>query len=657
MNIDAIKNTLNQSFHHLKEIEPNVFCATDSYHDKPYAVRYFDLSDNITSRSEGLNEYLEKVLGDDYFDVERPIDLRWNNYIYFITSNEQQQDDAFLRAKFIIESDREYARKFVVTERDLPKLLRVSPQTVDRPAAPIQDLYSTWLKLLNKQQLGYLLDFSLSTPEIVRKVGTGELGKIEQGVPVGELNAAERDAISNPIQKLVKTGFREYPKESKFQFGSHVNLITGPNGHGKTSLLEVIEYLYCGTTYRNDKPGEYTNITATFTNSTGTLGTDSKKTLPKRFKARNLGWYGKNDVRGNSLDVSFARFNFMDTDAAIRLSVEATAEQISEDIAQIVLGAEASKASSQIQRIQIELEKQRKVNKKDSQQLSEKIQLLGKEFDSLKMMTKQSDTIFQQLNQHLHTMHWKGRPANADDQSINILTKNLARANHQCKLLEDSNLEDLNKQRIELESYDLSLSTLVGNVSNLETDMKSFASKKENIIQKLKFIEELQTYSGLDLLVLDQKQKELTLTINGLRAKLPDLQRINLIDDKLANIPLDKALSVTDTKLTKVLSEKAETLIRVEEHERHQTTLGNLRDQLISTATKMLESSPNKDHCPLCHSRFEEGQLMLRIATDTVSDTAPRPAGLRNKLETLQTREAVPTAYKISVDGAYKLLW
>ena len=115
------------------------------------------------------------------------------------------------------------------------------------------------------------------------------------------------------------------------------------------------------------------------------------------MKARNLGWYGKNDVRGNSLDKSFARFNFMDTDAAIRLSVEETPDQLSEDIARIVLGAEAGKASDQIQRIHIELEKQRKVNENDSSQLSEKIQLLEKEKDSLNAMTKQSDTFFQQL--------------------------------------------------------------------------------------------------------------------------------------------------------------------------------------------------------------------------------------------------------------------
>lgn len=360
MDIDAVKNSLSQRFPHLKEVTSNIFCATDKYHDKPYAVRYFDLSDNITLPSEGLNEYLEKVLGEDYFDVARPIDLRWNNYLYFITSYKHRQDDAFLRAKSIIESDREYARKFVITEKDLPKFLQLSPRDKEQPAEPIQDIYSTWLKLLNDKQLGYILDFRLKAPAIVRKIETGELGKLEQETPVGKLNAAEHDAISHPIQNLVKTGFRKYPKEKEFHFGSRVNLITGPNRHGKTSLLEAIEYLYCGTTYRNGAPHMKTDITASLVNSRETLETGSVQSFKRRLKARNLGWYGKNDVRGSSLDKSFARFNFMDTDAATRLSMKASAitpEQLSEDIALIVLGAEAGKASDQIQRVLVELEK------------------------------------------------------------------------------------------------------------------------------------------------------------------------------------------------------------------------------------------------------------------------------------------------------------
>lgn len=639
MNIDAIKSTLNLSYRDLKEIAPNIFCAMDRYHEKPYAVRYFDLSDKIASHSERLNEYLEKVIGKDYFDTKRPIDLRWNNYLYFVTSDQHQQDETFLHAKFIIESDREYARKFVISEKNLSKYIELLSRVKDRPQTPVKDLYSTWLKILNEEQLGYILDFTLKPPEIVRKIGNGELGTLEQATSVGKLTAAEQDAITYPLQILAKTGFREYPKEHEFEFGSHVNLITGPNGYGKTSLLEAIEYLYCGTTFRNGPPRENAQVTGTLLNSSNVLKIYSKEKVSKRLKVRNLRWYGKNDVRGSSLHESFARFNFMDTDAAIRVSVEGTSEQLSEDIARILLGPEAGKASDQIQRTHLELEKQRKVNEKDRGHTNERIQLLQTEADNLKNMTKQSDTLFLQLNQQLQKIHWIDHPKNADDMFIKILAEKLASANHQCKLIENNTLEDLNKQRQEFESYGSLLATLVKTVTNTDSSINFLTAQQAEINRKINLVEELQAYSGLDLLVLDQQKKEHTAIINGLQSKLPNLKRIDLMDDNLAALPLNRALSITDEELSKVSKNKADTVIKIEEHERSESAMGNLRDQLISAATQMLQFLPNKNHCPLCHTQFEEGQLMLRITRDVVSDSGLRSVDLRNTMITLQTSE------------------
>lgn len=639
MNIESIKNTLNQSFHNLEEIAPNIFCATEKYHDKPYAVRYFDLSDKVASYSEGLNEYLENVLGKDYFDVERPIDLRWNNYLYFITSETNQNDVDFLQAKHKIESNREYARKFVITETELQKYIRLAPRKINQPAAPVQDLYSTWLKLLNEEQLGYILDFNLKIPEIVREIGDGKLSKLEQTTSIGQLNTAEQDAINKPLQKLNKIGFREHPKGNEFEFGSRVNLITGPNGHGKTSLLETIEYLYCGTTYRNGQPHKNTNISASLINSEEILETDSELTRSRQLKARNLGWYGKNDLRGNSLDKSFARFNFMDTDAAIRFAHEETPENLSEDIARIVLGAEAGKASDQIQRIHFKLENKLRENSNIDHQISEKLQLLESEKDLLNSTTKQSDTLFLQINQNLKRMNWVEQLINTDNKTINTISENLASANHQCKLLERSNFNDLKKQRQELESNNLSLAKLIDTSSKYDADLKLFTKNKEQIIKKIEIITELQTYSGSNLLSLEQQQIEHMTIVNTLSTKIPDLKHLDLIDSKISNLSLDNALTEILITLSKIIAEKSEILIKIEEHERSQTAMENLHEQLISTATTILKSSPNKDHCPLCHTHFEEGQLMLRIVRNTKDDATNRSTELRNKLSTLQTSE------------------
>ena len=49
-------------------------------------------------------------------------------------------------------------------------------------------------------------------------------------------------------------------------------------------------------------------------------------------------------VQRLTLDDSFSKFNFLDTDAAVRLTVESSGERISQDLTQLLLGAEAAKA-------------------------------------------------------------------------------------------------------------------------------------------------------------------------------------------------------------------------------------------------------------------------------------------------------------------------
>ncbi len=462
---------------------------------------------------------------------------------------------------------------------------------------------------------------------------------MEQSTALGNLSAAEHVAISHPLHTLVKEGFRRYPKQKEFKFGSRVNLITGPNGHGKTSLLETIEYLYCGATYRNGVLREQAHISASLLNSSKTLNTTSKGNNSKRLKARNLGWYGKNDVRGSTLEKSFARFNFMDTDAAIRVSMEGTAEQISEDIANIVLGAEAGKAADRLLRIQNELKKKHKLYEKETYYLKDKMNQLGAQNKSLSTLTKQSDILFDQLNQHLQSINWTSRLEACDDTSIQVLIDNLAKANHQLKFLEDCKLEGLEKQVQDLYSYKLSMSALSEVALSLNTEMQTLISKRRTVSDKRTNIEELQTYSSTDLLALYHQQKELTVHINNLKVNLPDLKRVDMINGELAKRPVNAVLQEIRRELHFIELSKESLLIRIQEHEQSQSELLTLRDQFVASATKILAASTDKDHCPLCHTKFKEGELINRIAIDTIKDSASRYAVLKKHLVSIETKE------------------
>src|SRR5205807_2169070 len=111
INTQTVTTTLKNRYPDLEFVEEGVFRAFERYQGTPYAVRYFDLRDNLVSIADNLRVYQDELLGSRYFDPATATDLRWNHYLYFIASQKQPNLAAFSHAKAAVESNREYARK------------------------------------------------------------------------------------------------------------------------------------------------------------------------------------------------------------------------------------------------------------------------------------------------------------------------------------------------------------------------------------------------------------------------------------------------------------------------------------------------------------------------------------------------------------------
>lgn len=68
----------------------------------------------MVGRAHELHDFQERILGDDFFGTSG--NLRWNKYLYIVAGPKSRSDDGFAAAKGVIESDKEYARKRVVSE-------------------------------------------------------------------------------------------------------------------------------------------------------------------------------------------------------------------------------------------------------------------------------------------------------------------------------------------------------------------------------------------------------------------------------------------------------------------------------------------------------------------------------------------------------------
>ena len=121
-----------------------------------------------------------------------------------------------------------------------------------------------------------------------------------------------------------------------------MNLIVGQNGSGKTSLLELIEALYCGRV-RRDPAANFSGIRAEVRMPDNQLLEVKGTKATAIIKARNLAWYGRPDYQARMICKSFTQFNFLDTDAAFRLSSETNPEGIKEDLNSLLVGPETSR--------------------------------------------------------------------------------------------------------------------------------------------------------------------------------------------------------------------------------------------------------------------------------------------------------------------------
>lgn len=634
MNIENLRSTLENNHQEVTVITPNLVRATQSYRDKPFAVRYFDLSNNIYAHSERLNEYLDEVLSEDFFDVERPIDLRWNNYLYFITSDDTDENTEYFRAKNAIESNKEYARKFVVKESELARVLKLSRNTNTSNADEEKDIYATWVKILNDKNIGYLMDFDLSISKAVKKIASNETGKLESVSIISQLNNSERIAIKKPLDKLIKQGFRNFPQENEFSFGSHVNLITGPNGHGKTSLLEAIEYLYCGSTKRNDT-NIFTQITGLFKGEEVVLQTGSEKKYAKQLKTRNLNWYGKNDLRGSTLDDSFARFNFMDTDAAVRVSIDSSSKSLSEDISRIILGAEAGKASDRVTRLEAALEKEYFSSIRGAEKHRVSLGLLEDEKNSIASYTTQSDVYKERLISYLNDFGWKQSLDISDVISAESLANDFSIVKNKCKLIENTNIATL-EHDLELNiNKEKEFASLCEKQSGFKLELSQLQTKKNLIINQISGLNELKRYRGLALQELDELRKKQSIELDSLRRKLSIVGDKTFGDFEFKDAKLSTCISSLDFEVDEYTNSISQIKTEIAKHEHSQKVVDNLKNKLLSTAKHILESTKEHSNCPLCETAFEEGELVKAIFEKNQQESHSMVGDAHDRLEKL----------------------
>lgn len=339
LEMQAAREVLSHLLLDLKDIDESVVRGEKRLGDQTYAVAYVDLADQVVARSKNLREFQERILGEDFFDTTG--DLRWNKYLYIVAGPNSRADiAAFAAAKATIEADKDYARKRVISEDELESLLggaRLFEPTITNH----ENIITDWEKRLNSNELDLLLDCPSPRTSAVERISQGNAKRAISRDRTQTLNAADAHLSTSRLIELNIDNFRKIHNGKTYSFGQ-VNLIIGPNGSGKTSLLEAIEFLYCGHNRRNN-PTSSLQIKAKLskpeTNEEYSL---TSTTEAARIKARCLAWYNRDERNSKAIVDGFTRYNFLDTDAAFRISTDLEPSEVATDLSRLLVGPSAA---------------------------------------------------------------------------------------------------------------------------------------------------------------------------------------------------------------------------------------------------------------------------------------------------------------------------
>ncbi|MCZ8061759.1 AAA family ATPase [Silanimonas sp.] len=341
----------------VERIDDSVVRGKKIFKDKTYAVAYIDFSDQVVDRSQHLRDFQERILGDTFF--ESPGDLRWNNYVYFVAGENSVSDPGFFSAKATIESDRDYARKRVILASELEAELG-GGQLFDATASiEAFDVMAEWRRQLSAGHLGLLMDCATPRTSVVEKIATRNASEPANAIQrQKEINIDDAQLAECRIDQLRIERFRPIHDGKSYSFGQ-VTLIVGANGSGKTSLLEAIESFYCGGN-RRSKSTEQAKISASLRkNGSNALVRMSSVSDVPRIKARCLAWYNRNEHSASAILDSFSQYNFLDTDAAFRLSATPEQADIATELSRLLVGASAATTFEYLQKIYADIEKAR----------------------------------------------------------------------------------------------------------------------------------------------------------------------------------------------------------------------------------------------------------------------------------------------------------
>lgn len=599
MNTEQLIDRSKQIFTDLQEVNDNLYKAKLPITDKVAGIYYLNFNNKITEDDFEKLQY--KYLADEFYKQEKS--LQWNIYLLFINSNLTDE----LKVKIL--RDDKYGRKLVFTDTEFLDYFQLEKSH----QSDLPDIISTWKEELKSVGLQELY----SSNSIERVLRNFEANCAKEIVERTEKNLDHVPMVKRINSLNLKDSYRTYPLQKHFHFGK-VNLFTGSNGVGKTSLMEAIEFILTGKTLRNKKKAKDGSIEAVYNENIK----DSYRLDNLYYKERGAKWYERRlSEQGNKTYESFNQFNFFNTDTASVFANSDHKDQINESLKQIILGEEYTILKDRIIKVKNRLRPELNRTKEEIKRQNENFQKNKNRIDELKS-EKNFEALKEDINRNVSELGYKSSFSESQ-YSISELFINEIR-NEITFLQSEDWITDFNRfTEIKNKVYNRNL-LVSKSKEKFDRNTKQIALSNEKI-QKLKLVEtkvirlteyfELENISRIDGLEENLSKVKLELSIID---TLKDLNNLELDILQLKNetkylpILLEEKQDLLDKKQQLLYQEKRE----IKKIEETFSTLENLTSQIKLLGKEILAHDAHTENCPLCEQQISSADLLVKLENE-----------------------------------------
>ncbi|GIP34249.1 AAA family ATPase [Paenibacillus sp. J2TS4] len=602
----------------------------------------------ITSDEATYSTFEDKILAPFYFRLKG--DWGWNLYLCYVLED-RAFEEVPLERLVKVERSKKYAKKIVLRNsniRDRIPAAKIPENLTGKVAAdPIYD----WERILAPLGLDFCLD-DYKTANIEAYMENGSIHARSYSNPTSD-QAGEIVAPRGAIQSLdFGQQFRSHllSEASAIDFAK-VNLLYGPNGMGKTSVLECIELSFTGSIQRNilsnaSEPERWEGL-LTFTNEEGEFRNTPDESSKKE---REIAYYKHKVGRARSqINRLFHQYNFFSSEAVHQFCYSThSRSNYRDDFARIIFGEQLQRMEVNWRRYKEEFEKSiNRLNKQISDANEKAESIRNQDLQSLQLIVQRASSNvinmtrwanackyvypmigMEESPEEIETwlLHLLPKIKEIDLISRPLLHRGLSKIDNENylnrnieekseALLTTNQLIEKTRQRIQqLQNQEAEL------IKQLQTEMVS-KKKIENGYGRLSEIATaLRTYSNVyDQPQLRNRRKAAQQRNDHLVKIISQLSEIqyhykHLMDKKITIANLQQAEDEMN-QLTRSRSEAAQLFNDVSEQvTRHEEKIGKLQrlaSALKATGMELLVESPGQTHCPLCNHDYENHELLL----------------------------------------------